>query len=103
MLLNTFLINSKIQKTIKHKKLLDVGKNMYPKILYNAALVIRYTIDNVKDTAKAVKYKLFLVNLILFFNIKQVSGIKTTEETNGFRMVLIIAIKNVLSFKSSFK
>ena len=35
MLLNTFLINSKIQKTIKHKKLLDVGKNMYPKILYN--------------------------------------------------------------------
>ena len=55
MLLNTFLINSKIQKTIKHKKLLDVGKNMYPKILYNAALVIRYTIDNVKDTAKAVK------------------------------------------------
>ena len=47
--------SSKIQKKIKHKKLIDIGKNMYPKMLYNAALVIRYTIDIIKDVTKAVK------------------------------------------------
>ena len=55
MLLNTLPINSKIQKAIKHKKLIDIGKNMYPKILYNAAIVIRYMIDIIKDVRKAVK------------------------------------------------
>ena len=47
--------SSKIQKTIKHKKLIDIGKKMYPKMLYNAALVNRYTIAIIKDATKAVK------------------------------------------------
>ena len=55
MLLNTSLINSKTQKTINDKKLIDIGKNMYPKMLYNAALVNRYTIAIIKDVTKAVK------------------------------------------------